>query len=133
MIGIMTPPSLGDRLKEARLLKGLTLERAAEIIGVKLNTVWRYEKGQIQPSEPVLRLCSQAYEKPMEWFYGYDDPEPEPADPDLDADRQLLMNELDLAFRQVAPELSDEAIRSIAAFIRFTHAEEERERRENEG
>ena len=123
--------ALGDRLREARLQRGLTLERAAEEIGVRLNTVWRYEKGEIKPSEPVIKVCSQVYGKPIPWFYG-EEPVPE-IDPDYEADLELVMNEASLALRQVSDRLSPEAIKSIADYIRFVDEREERERREGEG
>ena len=136
----MAVESLGDRLKRARLLKRLTLERAAEHIGVKLNTVWRYEKGEIQPSEPVLRMCSQVYEQPMAWLLGDDAPaEPDPqgtADPeqtDIESEREFVMNAASLALRAASPNLSDESIRLIADYIRFVEEREERERRERDG
>ena len=66
----MALDNLGDRLKEARLEKGLTLEQVAEQVGVRLNTIWCYEKGKFRPSEPVLKLCSQIYNRPVEWFFG---------------------------------------------------------------
>ena len=69
--------TLGDRLREARLGKGLTLEKAAEQVGVRLNTIWCYEKGRFHPSAPVLKLCAQIYEKPVEWFFGEERGEPE--------------------------------------------------------
>ena len=67
---MMTLYTLGDRLREARLEKGFTLEQAAERVGVRLNTIWCYEKNKFRPSEPVLRLCTQIYDKPYEWFFG---------------------------------------------------------------
>ena len=70
---MMTLYTLGDRLREARLEKGFTLEQAAERVGVRLNTVWCYEKNKFRPSEPVLRLCTQIYDKPYEWFFGEED------------------------------------------------------------
>ena len=122
---------LGDRLREARIRTGLTLEKAAESIGVKLNTVWRYEKGEIRPSEPVLRLCSQVYNRPVEWFYGEDvSEEPVPDQSPIEADRELVMNEASVALHSLERELSDEAIKSIADYIRFVHEREDRERRE---
>ena len=72
---------LGDRLREARLNMGFTLEEAGEQIGVRLNTVWRYEKGEIRPSEPVLKLCCRIYEKQLSWFFGEDE-EPAPVERD---------------------------------------------------
>ena len=73
MTEMMTLYTLGDRLREARLEKGFTLEHAAERVGVRLNTVWCYEKNKFRPSEPVLRLCAQIYDKPYEWFFGEED------------------------------------------------------------
>ncbi len=73
----------------------------------------------------MLFALANLYAKPVEWFFSAEIPEPT-ADPDLEADRELLMNEVDLAFRAVSNELSDEAIRSIADYIRFVHEREER-------
>ena len=73
MTKMMTLYTLGDRLREARLEKGFTLEHAAERVGVRLNTVWCYEKNKFRPSEPVLKLCAQIYDKPYEWFFGEED------------------------------------------------------------
>ena len=131
---VSTMPSLAHRLREARLSMGYTVERVADAIDTSTTSIWRYESGQRRPSGPTLHALATLYDKSVAWLQGEDVEEiPAPSDPDLEADRELLMNEVDLAFRQVAPELSDEAIRAIAAFIRFTHTEEERERREREG
>ena len=85
MTEMMTLYTLGDRLREARLEKGFTLEHAAERVGVRLNTVWCYEKNKFRPSEPVLRLCAQIYDKPYEWFFGEED-EPQAAPVHLNAE-----------------------------------------------
>ena len=69
----MVLDTLAGRLRNARLDKGLTLEQVAERVGVRLNTVWCYEKGKFRPSEPVLKLCAQIYDKPYEWFFGKED------------------------------------------------------------
>ena len=82
---MMTLYTLGDRLREARLEKGFTLEQAAERVGVRLNTVWCYEKNKFRPSEPVLRLCTQIYDKPYEWFLGEEE-EPQAHAEHLDAE-----------------------------------------------
>ena len=131
----MAPTTLGDRLREARLQKGLTLERAAEQIGVKLNTVWRYEKGEIQPSEPVLRLCSQVYERTIEWFLGQDEFPTQKTSGDLRAmtDREIIMSEPMVALRTARPDLSEDAMADIADYIKFVHEREQRRRRERQG
>ncbi len=78
---LMALDTLGERLREARLEKGLTLEQVAERVGVRLNTIWCYEKGKFRPSEPVLRLCTQIYDKPMEWFFGKEESTESPTEP----------------------------------------------------
>ena len=126
--------SLADRLREARLLTGFTVERVADAVDTSTTSIWRYESGQRRPSGPTLHALATIYGKSVAWLLGEAPDEPEPAaDPDLEADRELLMNEVDLAFRAVSNELSDEAIRSIADYIRFVHEREERLRRESQG
>ncbi len=128
--------ALGDRLKYARNEAGYTLEGAAEAIGASFNTIWRYEAGYHKPSGPTLYALARLYRRPVEWFHG----EGETSEVKLDEDDatymedlDLLMNEASLALRATAHDLSDEAIRSIADFIRYVHAREEREKSEREG
>jgi hypothetical protein len=67
----------------------------------------------------------------MAWFLDEEAQEPLSAEgPSVDADRELVMNEASLALRSLERELSDEAIKSIADYIRFVHEREERERLE---
>ena len=123
---------LAARLRQARQETGLTQQRVAELTRLEPNSIWRYEAGQREPSASTLSSLATLYGKPMEWFLTDDEPEPA-EDPTLEADRELLMNEVDLAFRSISNELSDEAIRSIADYIRFVHEREERQRRESQG
>ena len=126
---------LGDRLREARLHRGFTLEQAADHIGVRLNTVWRYEKGEIQPSEPVLKLCCQIYDKPLPWFFGEDEEpelvppqpeEPESPDPDTQStyeeDMAFIESVPQLAFRGQKGDLTPEEARTIRELIELMRA-----------
>ena len=131
--------ALGNRLRRARIEAALTQQRVAELANVERNTIWRYEAEVHEPSASILNVLANIYGKPVAWFWeeaetGAAPVETnEPTDPDLEADRELLMNEVDLAFRSISNELSDEAIRSIADYIRFVHEREERQRRESQG
>ena len=78
----------------------------------------------------ALNMLATIYNKPVEWFFGEGDDESEGSS--IDADRELIINEASLALRSTGKDLSDEAIRSIADYIRFVHAREERERRERQ-
>ncbi len=79
-----------------------------------------------------MRSLAHAYDKPVEWFFGEEEQGQTKPDDDterwsIEADRDLVMNEASLALRSTSKELSDEAIRSIADFIRFVHEKERRE------
>ena len=122
--------SLGNRLREARRYLGLTQQAAAEAIGVDPNTVARYEADRIRPSSTALFALAQTYERSVEWFLREGDDDS--GGFSIEAYRELFMNEASLALRATGKELSDEAIKSIADYIRFVHAREERERRERQ-
>ena len=128
---------LSTRLRLARQEADLTQQKAAELAGLERNTIWRYEAGRQRPSGDVLFDLANLYGKTVEWFYLEDEAQPPPPltseeQAELDADRELVMNEASVALRSASPNLSDEAIRSIAAFIRFVDEEEAREREEQE-
>ena len=116
---------LPARLKQARLYRGMTLEAVAEALESSFTTIWRYEAGQRRPSGPTLYALADLYGKTVEWFFG--DGEEASEQSPIEADRELVMNEASLALRSTGKELSDEAIRSIADFIRFVHEKERRE------
>ena len=124
--------SLGSRLREARRYAALTQQSAGEKIGVDPNTIARYEAGRITPSSTALFALAQIYKRSVEWFYAEEEQGQTKPDDDterwaIEADRELVMNEASLALRSTGKELSDEAIRSIADFIRFVHEKERRE------
>ena len=116
------------RMRLARLLRGLAQREVADESGIAENSISRYESGSRVPKAASLRMLATIYGKPVEWFYG-EEQDDDPGQSSIEADRELVMNEASLALRSTGKELSDEAIRSIADFIRFVH---EKERRESE-
>lgn len=63
----------GDRLKKARLYRGLTVEELAEKINVSKQTISQYENEKIIPSfEKILALIN-TLSFPYEYFYQEDD------------------------------------------------------------
>ncbi len=122
------------RLAEARKRAGLTQEKAAEQAGLSTTSIARYERALGYPSQAALKLLAVLYGRSTEWLLGDDGPaEPDPEQSDIEADWELIENEASLALRQVARELSPEAIKAIADFVRFTYEREERARRERDG
>lgn len=59
-----------ERLKQARIQRGLTQERAGELVGVTENSIYRYEAGTVHPSETALKMMAQVYGQPVEWLSG---------------------------------------------------------------
>ena len=84
---------LPTRLREARLTRGMTLEAVADALNSSLTTIWRYEAGQRRPSGPTLYALAEVYGKPVEWFFGQDEPVAPPAQPPQPPDPiQELLN-----------------------------------------
>ena len=133
------------RLAEARKKAGLTQEKAAEQAGLSTTSIARYERALGYPSQAALKLLALLYGTSVEWLLGDGDGDaaptdsdppvaaPDPEQPDIEADREFVMNAASVALRAATPNLSDEAIRLIADYIRFVEEREERERREQEG
>lgn len=48
-------------LKSARVNKGLTQAKAAELIGVTVDTLSNYERGKSYPDVPVIQKMEKVY------------------------------------------------------------------------
>ena len=46
----------GAEIKDLRKALGYTQSRLAEEVGVRTNTLARYERGELRPSPPVVKL-----------------------------------------------------------------------------
>ena len=126
----MLEDRIGKKLRSVREELGWSQQEAGRRAGVDPNMIYQYEAGHRNPSTLALRGLAALYGKSVEWFYG--EGNDDPGGSSISADRELIMNEASLALRSTSKELSDEAIKSIADYIRFVHAREERERRERQ-
>ena len=65
-----------DRIKQARIDSGLTLQEVASRVGVQNSTISRYENGQIKKMKlPVVQAIAEALHVNPMWLIGYvDDP-----------------------------------------------------------
>jgi DNA-binding transcriptional regulator YiaG len=50
-----TGPSLADRLKVYRQVKGLSQEKLAALLGVNESTLWKWESGKSKPNREHRR------------------------------------------------------------------------------
>lgn len=48
-------------LKSARVNKGLTQAKAAELIGIKVDTLGNYERGKTFPDVPIIKKIEEVY------------------------------------------------------------------------
>ena len=56
-------------LKKYRLLKGLTQEQLAEMVGVRRETIMRLEAGKYNPSSKLAIDISKAVNTPIEELF----------------------------------------------------------------
>lgn len=61
---------IGERLKTARELAGLTQSQVAERLSVSEMTVYRWETGKFEPSFAKLQALARLLQQPMEGFLG---------------------------------------------------------------
>ena len=108
-----------ERLKEARLQRGLTQEKAGALVGVTENSVYRYEAGTVHPSETALKMLAQVYDKPVEWFYG--------GEGDEDQGEGLTLAEAEAAYPLTSPDpflatlTEEEEVALVAELYRKAH------------
>ena len=124
--------AFGKRLQQARNFIGFTQETVSEKLGVSTQTVRNWEAGRTEPRRADKDRLSDLYEVSIEWLLDEEATvdNGQDSEPSIEAARELVMNEAFIALRSASEDLSDEAIRSIAKFIRFVHDEERREGQE---
>ena len=60
----------GEKMKKARLAKGLTQEQMAEKLGVNKGTISHYEKGKTFPGEEKLRMVAETLNVSFDYLLG---------------------------------------------------------------
>ena len=115
-----------EKLSEARRDAGLTQAKIAEMTGLSISAIRRYESGSANPATRTLQTLASIYNKEAGWFTarGYFTEEEEQR---FDASTTVRLSkdsqvDLVIATYNVArPDLPDEAKQRIANFIVFTH------------
>ena len=66
--------TLGERISQARKLRGLTLDEIARAVGVHKSTIQRYEKDEYSsPKLPVIESIARALAVNPSWLVGQSD------------------------------------------------------------
>ncbi len=68
---------IGEQIKKARKLKGMSQEELAYSIEVHSNTVARWERGEINPTGKSLKKIAQVLKVPISSLYDDEQLEPE--------------------------------------------------------
>ena len=114
-------PLLAMRLRNARQLRGLTLDELAGMVGLNKSTVQRYEKGRIQaPKQPVVRALASALDVNYAWLCGKSETV-EPVDGDEEIARYLEVLEKSPEMRSLFKTMEGadpEEVRAVVEFLR---------------
>lgn len=62
-----------ERLKQCRLLHGLTLQKMADILGISMRGYQYYESGSREPNLDTLILIADTFKVSTDWLLGRDD------------------------------------------------------------
>ena len=126
---VLTPRSRLDvdpaRLRLGRRRASLSQQEASEQSRISRSTLGRYERGSIKPTTENLEALATLYRRPFTWFVTQTPVQsagPTGADPDM-------YDEVLEAYSIAQPDLPQEALKSIADYIRFLHDRELHEQR----
>ena len=67
---------IGERLKELRNKKGLTISKSAEIFGVAVRTYSSYESEEREPNITMMNKMADFYEVTVDYLLGREKPKP---------------------------------------------------------
>ncbi|RND00236.1 helix-turn-helix domain-containing protein [Lysinibacillus halotolerans] len=116
--------TLGERLKEARKLKGFTQIEAATKLGITNGALSGYERNYRDPDTEMLKKLANLYEVSTEWLLGNNTVNKQFSDKDekdiakrVEELRRDLMNAEGLAFD--GEPISDEARESLLEAMEF--------------
>lgn len=81
-----------DRLRAAREKRGLTQRDLSDLVGLGVNQISRYEKGQNDPSAVILALLCQRLDVSADYLLGLSDIPQGYATVDLSNDQRRLLD-----------------------------------------
>ena len=62
---------IGERLKELRIEKDVSLEDVAKVTGVSKSLLSKYERGIVDPGLRQLRKLITYYNVSLDWLFGF--------------------------------------------------------------
>jgi transcriptional regulator with XRE-family HTH domain len=105
---------LGHRLKQLRLLAGMTQQQLARQLGVSTQQMQKYESGINQMAVGQLLAVARAFDVAVvDVFDGYDSGTP--LDPPLEPNTSRMLLNVMQSFLQLGPKRQDALIRLVRA------------------
>ena len=108
--------AIGERIKEARSLRGLSMEKLGEKAGINKSSIKRYEDGAIsRPRLPALNAIAQALGVNPAWLLGVSE--------DI-----LPIEEtppLPLGLHKIVEELNDRGVSELIDYGKYLYSKEE--------
>jgi transcriptional regulator with XRE-family HTH domain len=104
---------VGRRIRERRVMLGLTQQQLAELIGVTYQQAHKYERGINRVSAGRLYEIARVLNAPITYFYeglGENTPHPE-------APRQRMLLDIARNFAEIKNEKHQEAISQLARVL----------------
>jgi transcriptional regulator with XRE-family HTH domain len=101
---------VGARIRERRIMLGLTQQQLAEMIGVTYQQAHKYERGINRISAGRLYEIARVLNAPISYFYeGLSEASPRPAAP-----HQRMLLEIARNFAEIHNERHQEAVSQLA-------------------
>ena len=116
----------GQKLSEARAEAGLTQDDVAEMTGLSISAIRRYERGISSPATRTLQTLASIFNKGAGWFtpQGYfteDEQRRFDASTTFMSGQDSQADSVMVAYKIAKADLPDDAKQRIANFIIFTH------------
>ena len=115
---------MGNRIREIRKAKGLTMKQLGDAIGLAESTISHYEKSRRQPPNDTVFKLADFFGVTVGYLLGVEDSSPslsEKDNRDIAKDLEALMEKLDSAdsLEFNGDPMSDEARESILAAMKL--------------
>lgn len=66
--------TLGEKIRKARINKGLTQSRLAQILGISNSTLNKYENNTLRPNVYILEKIAKVLDIPIQYFFENETP-----------------------------------------------------------
>lgn len=103
---------IGRRMRQARLLAGISQDDLGKAVGVRFQQIQKYETGTNRVSASTLNTIAQTLGKPVAYFYGKQNEE---VSPTLSKEETALIRD----YRALSPEKQEAVSGMVSVMVSF--------------